>query len=134
MDEEADAWVHAVVRDWRSAQLSPVDRALCAFAAKLTHAQQEMAPADLDGLRAHGLDDQAIHDAVQVIAYFNYITRVADALGVEPETFIRPWGTGYAGAQRVAPAARPRAGVRLADAVMPTRCGVGWKKGVARPV
>ncbi len=94
MEEEADAWVHAVVRDWRSAQLSPVDRALCAFAAKLTHAQQEMAPADLDGLRAHGLDDQAIHDAVQVIAYFNYITRVADALGVEPETFIRPWGTG----------------------------------------
>jgi uncharacterized tellurite resistance protein B-like protein len=27
-----------------------------------------------------------------VIAYFNYITRVADALGVEPEDFIQPWG------------------------------------------
>lgn len=32
-----------------------------------------------------GLDDRAIHDAVQVIAYFNYITRIADALGVELE-------------------------------------------------
>lgn len=89
---EADAFVHAVARDWRSAPLTPVDRALCAFAAKLTHRQHEMRPDDLDVLRAHGLDDRAIHDAVQVIGYFNYITRVADALGVEPEDFIRPWG------------------------------------------
>lgn len=51
-----------------------------------------MSPADLDVLRAHGLDDRGIHDATQVIGYFNYITRVADALGVEPEDFIRPWG------------------------------------------
>jgi len=27
-----------------------------------------------------------------VISYFNYINRIADALGVEPETFIQPWG------------------------------------------
>jgi len=51
-----------------------------------------MLPADLDALRAAGLDDRAIHDAVQVIAYFNYINRVADSLGVEPEDFIQPWG------------------------------------------
>ena len=43
-------------------------------------------------LRDHGLDDRTIHDATQIIGYFNYINRVADALGVEPETFIRPWG------------------------------------------
>ena len=46
----------------------------------------------LERLRALGLDDPAIHDAVQVVAYFNYITRIADALGVEPEDFIPPWG------------------------------------------
>ncbi len=51
-----------------------------------------MSPEDLDALRGHGFGDTAIHDATQVIAYFNYITRVADALGVEPEEFIRPWG------------------------------------------
>ena len=90
--EAADAYVDAVVRDWRSAPLSDVDRALCAFAAKVTHDQKALTPADLDALRAHGLDDRAIHDATQVVAYFNYITRVADALGVEPEEFIRPWG------------------------------------------
>ena len=50
-----------------------------------------MTPADLDGLRQHGFDDRAIHDATQVIAYFNYINRVADALGVEPELFVRKW-------------------------------------------
>jgi uncharacterized peroxidase-related enzyme len=88
----ADAYVHAVARDWRSAPLSAADRALCDFAAKLTTDQQRMAPADLDRLRAQGFDDRAIHNAVQVIAYFNYITRVADALGVEREDFIQPWG------------------------------------------
>jgi uncharacterized peroxidase-related enzyme len=81
-----------VARDWRSAPLSELDRALCEFAAKLTHRQREMGPADLDVLRGHGIDDRAILDAVHVIGYFNYITRVADALGVEPEEFIRPWG------------------------------------------
>lgn len=89
--KEADAFVRAVARDWRTAPLSPVDRALCEFAAKLTHHQGEMSPEDLDRLREHGLSDRAIHDATQVIAYFNYIARVADALGVEPEDFIEPW-------------------------------------------
>ncbi len=51
-----------------------------------------MNPADLDALRSHGLDDRAIHDAVQIIGYFNYINRVAESLGVEQEDFILPWG------------------------------------------
>ena len=79
--------------DWRSAGLSAADAALCEFAAKLTHNQRAMSRADLDVLRRHGFDDGAIHDAAQVIGYFNYITRMADALGIEPETFIQPWGS-----------------------------------------
>ncbi|MCY2959171.1 MAG: peroxidase [Planctomycetota bacterium] len=84
--------MHALVADWRTAEMSEADRALCSFAVKLTREQRSMGPSDLDVLRTHGLDDRAIHDAVQVIGYFNYVTRVADALGVEPETFIPPWG------------------------------------------
>lgn len=84
--------MHAVVRDWRSAPLDPVDRELCAFAAKLTHRQGDMVSEDLDALREHGLGDDAVHDAVQVIGYFNYISRIADALGVEAEILIPPWG------------------------------------------
>lgn len=44
-----------------------------------------MAEADLEPLRAAGLDDRAIVDANQVVAYFNYVNRVADGLGVELE-------------------------------------------------
>lgn len=51
-----------------------------------------MLPRDLDELRGHGFDDRAIHDAVQIVGFFNYITRIADTLGVEQEEFIQPWG------------------------------------------
>jgi alkylhydroperoxidase family enzyme len=66
--------------------------ALCQYAAKLTHTPTAMSPKDLDALRAEAFDDIAIHDAVQVISYFNYINRVSESLGVEPEDFIPPWG------------------------------------------
>jgi uncharacterized peroxidase-related enzyme len=89
---ERDAFVHAVARDWRSAGLGPADEALCRYAEKLTHHQSAAGQKDVDELRSLGLDDRAIHDATQVIGYFNYITRVADGLGVEPEDFVQPWG------------------------------------------
>ena len=60
-------------------------RALCAFAVKLTREPAAVDKEDIDALRPHGLDDAAIHDAVQVIAYFNYINRVADAVGTDDE-------------------------------------------------
>ena len=49
----------------------------------------EVGAADADALRAHGLDDEAIHDAIQVIAYFNYINRIAEGVGTDPEP---EWG------------------------------------------
>lgn len=85
--------MHAIARDWRAARLSAFDRALCAYAEKLTRRPSEMSETDVAALRQAGLDDVAIHDATQVIAYFNYINRVADALGVEAEDFIQPWGS-----------------------------------------
>lgn len=91
-DREAESYVHAVARDWRTAPLTKLDKSLCEYAAKLTHTPSEMTPADLETLRNNGFDDRAIHDATQVISYFNYINRIADALGVEPEDFIQPWG------------------------------------------
>ena len=44
---------------------------------------------DVETLRKHGLSDRDILDAVEVIAYFNYINRVADALGIDPEPEMR---------------------------------------------
>lgn len=91
-EETADAFVHAIARNWREAGLDEIDSALCLFAEKLTRTPGIMCEDDIIALRAVGLDDRAIHDATQVIAYFNYINRIADALDVEPESFIRHWG------------------------------------------
>ena len=51
-----------------------------------------MGAGDVEVLRDAGWDDRAIHDATQVCAYFNYINRIADALGVELETWLDPEG------------------------------------------
>jgi alkylhydroperoxidase family enzyme len=50
----------------------------------------KVSSADIDALRAHGWSDAAIHDALQVISYFNYINRIADAVGIEDEP---EWGS-----------------------------------------
>ena len=47
-----------------------------------------MSPEDLEPLKAAGLDEGAILEAVHVIGYFNHINRVADALGVDPEEWM----------------------------------------------
>jgi uncharacterized peroxidase-related enzyme len=79
----------AVKRDWRGAGLSSREQALCAWAEKLTLTPGAMGPEDLEPLRAVGLDDAAIHDLAQVTSYFNYINRIADGLGVDPEDFMK---------------------------------------------
>ncbi|MGH2988203.1 MAG: NAD(P)H-hydrate epimerase [Solirubrobacterales bacterium] len=59
--------------------------ALIGYAVKLTRSPAWMVEADLAPLRDAGLDDRAIVDANQVVAYYNYVNRVADGLGVELE-------------------------------------------------
>jgi len=80
----------ALLDDWRTASLSDADRALCAFAEALTLKPGETREGDLVPLRDAGFDDRAIHDAVQAIAYFAYINRVADGLGVDLEPDMAP--------------------------------------------
>lgn len=76
--------------DYRLANLSKVDRALCDFAAKLTAAPSSAGREDIEFLRSVGLSDRAINDAVQVVSYFNYINRIADGLGVDLEQGMPP--------------------------------------------
>ena len=84
----------AILADWRSAGLEPVDAALCAYAEKLTREPAAMTEADLRPLPAAGLGDEAIHLAVQVVSFFNYINRVADAVHVELEPEMPPYPDG----------------------------------------
>lgn len=78
------------MHDYRNADLEPQVRALCDFAIKLTASPASVGGADADLLRSHGWDDVAIHDAIQVISYFNYVNRVAEAVGIEGEP---DWGS-----------------------------------------
>ena len=86
-EADDENWANAIYDDWRTAPLSPQDRAICEYTEKLGVDPGSVGEADLEPLRATGLDDRAIHDLVQVIGYFHYINRVADGLGtdLEPE-------------------------------------------------
>lgn len=70
--------------------LSEADRVLCEYAVKLTLAPGQMAEADITALRDAGLEEAQITVATQVIGYFNYINRIADGLGVDPEEWMTP--------------------------------------------
>ena len=52
----------------------------------------EITQLDYKELQKNNFDDKAISEIVQVISYFNYINRVADGLGLEPEEFINEKG------------------------------------------
>jgi uncharacterized peroxidase-related enzyme len=60
-------------------------RPILAFAEKLTRQPGAMSAADLEPLRVVGLDDRGILEVVEVTAYFNFVTRLADGLGVALE-------------------------------------------------
>jgi uncharacterized peroxidase-related enzyme len=73
----------AVLADWRTA---PVDRRLRAtldFLERMTLRPDELSGADADAVRAAGVSDDALVDAIHVAALFNMIDRMADSLGFE---------------------------------------------------
>lgn len=55
------------------------------YAAKLTRTPAEIGVDDIAALRAAGFDDRAIHDICAITAYFAFVNRIADGLGVELE-------------------------------------------------
>ena len=64
----------------------PADRALLEYAEKLTRTPGAMTEADVLALRTAGFDDRAIHDSCAIVAYFAFVNRIADGLGVELES------------------------------------------------
>lgn len=67
------------------AKLSPRQRALAEFAELVTRTPSAVRKQDIETLHKHGLSDRDILDALEVIAYFNYVNRIAEALGIDPE-------------------------------------------------
>ncbi len=81
--------VAALQVDYRTADLSDRERAILDYADKLTRRPWEMIEEDLDPLRAAGLSDEGILDANVTVAYFAYVNRIADGLGVELDDYMR---------------------------------------------
>lgn len=74
--------------DHRKAALEDSDRVLCDYAVKLTLMPGEMTAEDIDAVRSGGNNDETIVVATQVVSFVNYTSRIANALGVEPEVWM----------------------------------------------
>jgi len=78
--------------NWHTADLDARTMALLEHAEKLTVSPNACNEQDIETLRAVGWSDRAITDAVQVCAYFNYINRIAEGLGVDDEEWLDALG------------------------------------------
>ena len=76
----------ALVSDYRTATIDDIDRCILEYVEILTLRPQDISEETVRPLRDRGVDDRTLHDIVQVTAYFNYVNRIADGLGVELET------------------------------------------------
>jgi uncharacterized peroxidase-related enzyme len=79
LDEEL---VNAIREDYRKAPIAEADKVMLGYVEKLTRDATEIARADHERLRAAGFDDRGILQITLIASWFNYINRVADALGV----------------------------------------------------
>ena len=81
--------VEALRRDYRTAPISKQDRAMLDYVVKLTKDAVQCSPADILALRSVGFDDRGILQITLIASWFNYINKVADALGVGREPLAR---------------------------------------------
>ncbi len=72
--------------DYRKDDLPAADLAMLDYAVKLTRSPGDMIEADVSSLRAQGFEDRAIHDICAIAAYYAFVNRIADGLGVELES------------------------------------------------
>lgn len=79
--------VKQIKENYKLADITPRQRALLDYADKLTREPWAMTEADLTPLREAGLDDRGILDLNQAVAYFAYVNRVADGLGVVTDEY-----------------------------------------------
>jgi uncharacterized peroxidase-related enzyme len=78
-----------IQEDYTQIEFDAATRSLLDFAVKLTLDIKDMEKADIESLRVRGFSDEDILDTVHLISYFNFVNRVLDALGAEPEENMR---------------------------------------------
>src|SRR5213593_4457145 len=95
LKEKKDDMVEAVLHDWRTAPIDAKLRATLGFLEKLTLKPGEVRSADVEPMRAAGVSDAAIEDAIHACVLFNIYDRMADSL-----QFHLPGPDGYAASGR----------------------------------
>jgi len=80
-----DGLVKALQDDYRTAPISEQDRVMLDFVNQLTRDATRISQQDHERLREVGFDDRGILQITLIASWFNYINRVADALGVGRE-------------------------------------------------
>lgn len=79
------ALVEALEKDYTTAPITPQDRVMLDYVVKVTQDATKVWKEDHEKLRSAGFDDRGILQITLITAWFNYINRVADALGVGRE-------------------------------------------------
>ena len=74
--------VKALQENYTTAPISEQDRVMCDYVVQITKDATRISPKDHERLRAVGFDDKGILQITLIASWFNYINRVADALGV----------------------------------------------------
>jgi uncharacterized peroxidase-related enzyme len=74
--------VAALEADYREAPITEQERVMLDYVVQITRDATRISPKDHDRLRAAGFDDKGILQITLIASWFNYINRVADALGV----------------------------------------------------
>ena len=77
-----DGLVESLRNDWRTAPISDAERVMIEYVVQLTKDATRIIPEHHERLRAAGFDERGILQITLIASWFNYINRVADALGV----------------------------------------------------
>lgn len=77
--------MHALEIDYTKAPITTQERVMLDYVVQLTVDAAKITRADHDRLRQAGFDDKGILQITLIASWFNYINRVADALGVGRE-------------------------------------------------
>lgn len=80
-----DDLIAALRANYRTAPITDAEKVMLEYVVQLTHDAVKITPRYHERLRTAGFDDQAILQITLIASWFNYINRVADALGIGRE-------------------------------------------------
>ncbi|MCK4981000.1 MAG: peroxidase [Candidatus Delongbacteria bacterium] len=85
-DEQVEKFIHELRDHNNSSFLSEADKVMLDYSVILTVKPSEIKEKIIQELRDNGFDDLALHDICTIVAYFNFVNRIANGLGVDLES------------------------------------------------